>query len=667
MRSLAWKATWIGFLALLAVLFHSTARSVWLGVARPDVLLVSLTNGVIVLAPLALWTVALTAYRFGGASKLWAWGAWGVSLAYLALGLNAEWARIGPYVASLGVDIVPHLDLALIASSLPVAGAWKLTRAVQPAALSLDTSDKVHGAADFLDMKRARSLLSADGGIVLGEAYRVDHDRVAGVAFDPRKKGTWGKGGSQPILAHDGVSGTGSGHFIQFAGSGGLKTVANGVPSALRWCTSLVYLDPSTEVLPMVRGAREAMGHRVFALNPSDPGTDALNPLDWIDPTTPSSVSDIHAVVAQLADGDLGGKPGDDYFFRAGKRLIAVVLAYVLYEPRMDDGARTLRKVYELVSLPSDKLRKLLETIHGKGRGFGFGFPAPEAGKLAGITPKQFDGIHDEAATILQWLADPTLAALVSGSDFRTADITDGRTDVFVNVPLKTLQASPGLARFVLGAFLQAHIEADGRIGGRTLFLLDECYQLGGFRTLEVARDNGRKYGVNLVLLYQAYGQLERSWGPEGAKAWMANAQGASFAAVSDHETAELVSAMCGDTTVVASSASNAEGGARDALDVLGSVNRSVGLSTSQAARRLIKPDEVRTMRADEQIVFLRGEAPLRCGRAIYFRRPDMVRAVEANRFANANDPKSGPTAPRFPLSETDAAKRLRTAIDKAA
>ena len=45
--------------------------------------------------------------------------------------------------------------------------------------------------------------------------------------------------------------------------------------------------------------------------------------------------------------------------------------------------------------------------------------------------------------------------------------------------------------------------------------------------------------------------------------------------------------------------------------------------------RRLITADEIlHDMRTDDQIVFLRGLKPLRCGRAIYFRRPEMASAV---------------------------------------
>ena len=48
----------------------------------------------------------------------------------------------------------------------------------------------------------------------------------------------------------------------------------------------------------------------------------------------------------------------------------------------------------------------------------------------------------------------------------------------------------------------------------------------------------------------------------------------------------------------------------------------------------LIKPDEIiQDTRTDEAFVLVRGTKPLRCGRAIYFRRRDMAPLVAANRF----------------------------------
>jgi type IV secretion system protein VirD4 len=51
--------------------------------------------------------------------------------------------------------------------------------------------------------------------------------------------------------------------------------------------------------------------------------------------------------------------------------------------------------------------------------------------------------------------------------------------------------------------------------------------------------------------------------------------------------------------------------------------------SQQQLSRRLIKPEEVlQNLRYDEQIVLIQNAPPLRYGRAIYFRRPDMLARV---------------------------------------
>lgn len=63
--------------------------------------------------------------------------------------------------------------------------------------------------------------------------------------------------------------------------------------------------------------------------------------------------------------------------------------------------------------------------------------------------------------------------------------------------------------------------------------------------------------------------------------------------------------------------------------------SRSSHRSTNQqqVARRLIKPEEVlQGMRYDEQIVLVQNAPPLRCGRAIYFRRPEMMARVKGGR-----------------------------------
>jgi type IV secretion system protein VirD4 len=203
------------------------------------------------------------------------------------------------------------------------------------------------------------------------------------------------------------------------------------------------------------------------------------------------------------------------------------------------------------------------------------------------------------------------------------------------------------LARVIIGSFLNAIYNRNGQMEGRALFLLDEVARLGYMRILETARDAGRKYGITLLMIYQSIGQMRETYGGrDAASKWFESASWISFAAINDPETAEYISRRCGMTTVEidqVSRSSQAKGSSR---------TRSKQL----AARPLIQSHEVLRMRADEQIVFTAGNAPLRCGRAIWFRREDMKRCVGTNKFPQLKDrPEANPIEPvRSATSKAD-------------
>ena len=159
---------------------------------------------------------------------------------------------------------------------------------------------------------------------------------------------------------------------------------------------------------------------------------------------------------------------------------------------------------------------------------------------------------------------------------------------------------------------------------GRALFLLDEVARLGFMRILETARDAGRKYGITLLMIYQSIGQMRETYGGRDATSkWFESASWISFSAINDPETADYISRRCGTTTVEIDQVSRS-------FQARGS---SRTRSKQLASRPLIQPHEVLRMRADEQIVFTGGNAPLRCGRAMWFRRADMKSCVGENRF----------------------------------
>ncbi|MGO1163903.1 Ti-type conjugative transfer system protein TraG [Brucella sp. C7-11G] len=483
----------------------------------------------------------------------------------------------------------------------------------------------LHGEAEWMKLPEAGKLFAEDGGIVIGERYRVDRDSTAALSFRADMPETWGAGGKSPLLCFDGSFG--SSHGIVFAGSGGFKTTSVTIPTALKWGGTLIVLDPSNEVAPMVKAHRIKAGRDVIVLDPKDPDI-GFNALDWIGQHGGTKEEDIAAVASWIMS-ESGRASGvrDDFFRASGLQLLTAIIADVCLSGHTEKKDQTLRTVRINLSEPEPKLRARLQEIYDNSES---DFVKENVAAFVNMTPETFSGVYANAIKETHWLSYPNYAGLVSGSTFSTDDIASGTTDVFVALDLKTLETHGGLARVIIGSFLNAIYNRDGAMPGRALFLLDEVARLGFMRILETARDAGRKYGITLLMIYQSIGQMRETYGGRDATAkWFESASWISFSAINDPETADYISRRCGTTTVEIDQVSRsfqARGASR---------TRSKQL----ASRPLIQPHEVLRMRADEQIVFTGGNAPLRCGRAMWFRRADMKSCVGDNRFHGNRGP----------------------------
>jgi type IV secretion system protein VirD4 len=493
----------------------------------------------------------------------------------------------------------------------------------------------VHGEADWMKFSEAAKIFPEPGGIVIGERYRVDRDSMATIPFRADEPLSWGAGGKSPLLCFDGSFG--SSHGIVFAGSGGFKTTSVTIPTALKWGGGLVVLDPSSEVAPMVSEHRRRAGRNVIVLDPAMKGV-GFNALDWIGRHGNTKEEDIVAVATWIMTDNARTTSARDDFFRASAmQLLTALIADVCLSGHTDDKDQTLRRVRANLCEPEPKLRARLTKIYEQSES---DFVKENVAVFVNMTPETFSGVYANAVKETHWLSYTNYAGLVSSDSFSTDELADGGTDIFIALDLKVLEAHPGLARVVIGSLLNAIYNRNGNVQGRTLFLLDEVARLGYLRILETARDAGRKYGIALTLIFQSLGQMREAYGGrDAASKWFESASWISFAAINDPETADYISKRCGDTTVE-----------------VDQTNRSSGMKGSsrsrskQLSRRpLILPHEVLRMRSDEQIVFTSGNAPLRCGRAIWFRRDEMKACVGENRFheqhkIGTNNVKTGAT-----------------------
>ncbi|WP_408914407.1 Ti-type conjugative transfer system protein TraG [Brucella pseudogrignonensis] len=541
-----------------------------------------------------------------------------------------EYVRLSPYIEQQRMtwpQLMHYVDAFVV-----VGGGLGFAACAFAARLSLGKTQTVKraknasfGDADWMPMSQAAKILPTDGEVVIGERYRVDEDTVRNIQFEPKNRMTWGQGGKSPLLTYK--LDFDSTHMLFFAGSGGFKTTSNVIPTALRYSGPIVCLDPSTEVVPTVLSHRLInLGREAYVLDPRMPGV-GFNVLDWI-LTSPNKEEDIVAFAhLLLSESSRVESSTGNYFQNQAHNLLTGLLAHVILS---DDYAerRTLASLREIVSAPEPSVLEMLRSIqeHSTSQ-----FIRQTLGVFTNMTEQTFSGVYSTASKDTQWLSLDAYATMTCGNTFHSCDLAKGNIDIFLNIPAAILRSYPGIARVIVGSLLNAMTQADGNYAKRTLFMLDEVDLLGYMRVLEEARDRGRKYGTTLMLMYQSVGQLEKHFGKDGAKSWLEGCAFASYAAIKSFETAKELSDSCGEMTVEVN-------GQSKSMSKFGTSAKDRSTeSVSYQRRPLIMPHEVtQSMRKDEQIVIMQGQLPLRCGRAIYFRRKDMISQTQQNRFAKA-------------------------------
>ena len=499
------------------------------------------------------------------------------------------------------------------------------------------------GHSDWRSLASTRQLFPGGhplwGGIAVAEEYRVDLDpRIAGVPFDPRDQSTWGQGGRTPLLIDPCTAG--SGHSLVFAGSGSGKT-ASAVTTCLTWTGSSVVLDPSTELGPMLDGALKRQRKPVFHIGISDDSkpirTTGFNVLSWIDTGHPEAELHVRSVVAWIYDEAAAlnaGKNEDPFFAPMGKLLVTCFLAHFLWSDSAP-GDITLGGFVQAFNVTEKEMLNMLAGIRSSSRSL---MARRMATSLMECEAEEtFSGVFLNAVNGIQWLFTEVYAEFLSIGDFDPRALLLGRTTVFLNISLRTLENTPAIARVLVGSLLSTVIMADGWARGKILFLLDECARLGKLAALETARDAGRKYGVVLHCLWQSIGQMGEIYGQNGTRAWIDAASWIGYAAIRAGGAGKDLSDELGTYPVLARSEGENQGRSKPYGINFGTFSRGRNLNLHEIKRALMTAAEMQQdLREDEIIIVPASGLPIRASRPIYFRRPEIDAQVASapNRFA---------------------------------
>jgi type IV secretion system protein VirD4 len=247
-----------------------------------------------------------------------------------------------------------------------------------------------------------------------------------------------------------------------------------------------------------------------------------------------------------------------------------------------------------------------------------------------------WSGIYLNATNGIKWLFTEAYAEFLSAGDFEPRSLLLGRTTVFLNISLRTLEDTPAIARVLVGSLLNTVIMAD-RSFGKVLFLIDEAARLGRLASLETIRDYGRKSGIVLHMLWQSVGQMAEIWGENGARSWIDGASWRGYAVVRAEGAGKDLSDALGTYPVLARSEGDNRGRHKPFGLQFGSTSRGTNTNIHEIKRSLMTAAELgQDVREDEIIIIPASGPPIRASRPIYFRRPEIDAQVAKlpSRFA---------------------------------
>ena len=399
----------------------------------------------------------------------------------------------------------------------------------------------------------------------------------------------------------------GPGHLLTIAPTRTGKGVGTVIPNLLLADRSVICVDPKGENTLVTARARARFGP-VHVLDPfgiTGKPSACFNPLAAFDPASPDLAED----VATLADAlvfDAPGEAGEAHWNEEAKALIGGILLYIL--TREPPSRRTLAVLRDHLTCAPAAFETLLADMQASTAAGGL--VARAANRHLGKTDREATGVLSSAQRHTHFLDSPRMTAILDHSDFAFADLKSRTATVFLVLPPDRLTTYARWLRLMVTQSLQDMARSPGQPSTAVLYLLDEFAALGHLAPIERAMSLMAGYGVQLWPILQDLHQLRATYGGR-AGTFFSNASVLQVFGVNDSETAQLVSGLLGQTTIVFSTESRREGTFLTKGDT--------SISDHHTGRPLLTPDEVRNLPQHQELLFVAGQRPILAQKLRYY------------------------------------------------
>lgn len=454
----------------------------------------------------------------------------------------------------------------------------------------LSRKDKLHGAARWARMSEARrfGLMDSDG-ILLG------------------KRG------------NEFIQFGGTEHVLLEAPTRAGKGVGVVIPNLLTWADSVVVLDVKQENWEKSAGWRKSLGHTVLLFDPLDPNgrTARYNPFAHINREDPVEVIDeLQKIAAMLWPPPANG---ESFWSDSARTAFLGVASYIAATPELPF---TMGEVYRNFSAGDVQNRffKIIKKREEAGNPLS-GACVSALNDWISSSSNTFTGIRQSVSAKINLWINPYVDAATSESDFDLRDFRSKPISLYLGVSPDNMERMADVYNLLFQQLIDLNVRElpdpkKGKHPLKLLLLLDEFARLGRASVIAAGFSYVAGYGIRLLPVIQARGQLRDVYGPDVTSEIVQNCGVELVFTPKDIGVAEEVSKRLGNYTYEAKSRTQQFW---DAFK--GSV------STSDQRRPLMLPQELVLMPQDDVIVLRAGIPPLKARKLRYYKDKWMIAA----------------------------------------
>ena len=263
--------------------------------------------------------------------------------------------------------------------------------------------------------------------------------------------------------------------------------------------------------------------------------------------------------------------------------------------------------------------------------------------------PKLVGSLMADVGTRFQLLASEYIRAVTARNDIDFAAMADRPIALYLSIPRRYQERyQPLLACFMMQMFAaweeRAEQEPNGQLPRGIMCYLDEFANLGFIPNISGYISTARHTRVALLLVLQSFSQLDEKYGQEVRKNILANTVTHLLLPGAGQEETEYYSRRIGNTTVRTETHSTSGSG----------IDARETWAQGETGRRLMTPDELRTMPEDHMLMVISRVAPLVLRTKLYYqvRRLAQLANLPFPHVRVYQEPPAAPGSPTPPAQE---------------